>query len=174
MGAEVAEITESLDLAAWPSGTRAILRREEPHPGAQLSFTDIEGHRFQVFICDSDDDDIAYLEARHRGHARVEDRIRNAKQTGLANFACHAFADNEAWLALVLMACDLLAFTQSLCLEGALAVAEPKRLRYCLLHAAGRVARSGRRTYLRIQDNWPWAKELAGAFDRLGSLVLRT
>ncbi|MGH9156699.1 MAG: IS1380 family transposase, partial [Acidimicrobiales bacterium] len=173
-GAEVAEITDRLDLSGWPSGTRAIVRREEPHPGAQLTFTDIDGHRFQVFICDSTDPDLSYLEARHRGHARVEDRIRNAKQTGLANFPCRAFADNAAFLAVVLMACDLLAFTASLCLEGELATAEPKRLRYCLLHAAARVARSGRRTYLRVQENWPWAKELAAAFDRLHSLVLRT
>ncbi len=72
------------------------------------------------------------------------------------------------------MACDLLAFTQSLCLTGELAVAEPKRLRYCLLHAAGRLTRSGRRNYLRIQANWPWAKELSRVFDRLNSLVLRT
>jgi hypothetical protein len=172
-GAEVAEITGSLDLSAWPAGTRAIVRREEPHPGAQLSFTDVDGHRFQVFICDSDDEDLAYLEARHRGHARVEDRIRNAKQTGLANFPCHAFADNAAWLVVVGMACDLLAFTQSLCLEGELAVAEPKRLRYCLLHAAARLTRSGRRNYLRIQANWPWAADLARAFDRLHSLVLQ-
>ena len=174
VGAEVAEITNGLDLCLWPSGTRAVVRREEPHPGAQLSFTDIDGHRFQVFICDSTDDDLAYLEARHRGHARVEDRIRNAKQTGLDHFPCQAFADNAAWLAVVLMACDLLAFTQSLCLEGSMATAEPKRLRYCLLHAAARLTRTGRRTYLRIQANWPWAEDLAVAFHRLESLVLRT
>ncbi|MBA2751991.1 MAG: IS1380 family transposase, partial [Actinobacteria bacterium] len=63
-GAEVAEITADLDLSAWPEGTRAIVRREEPHPGAQLSFTDVDGHRFQVFICDSTDADLSYLEAR--------------------------------------------------------------------------------------------------------------
>lgn len=173
-GAEVAEITDRLDLSAWPAGTRAIVRREVPHPGAQLTFTDIDGRRFQVFICDSDDHDLAYLEARHRGHARVEDRIRNAKQTGLTNFPCHAFVNNAAWLAVVLMACDLLAFTQSLCLEGELAVAEPKRLRYCLLHAAARLTRTGRRTYLRIQANWPWAKDLARAFERLDSQVFQS
>ncbi|MFN2638224.1 MAG: IS1380 family transposase [Gemmatimonadaceae bacterium] len=172
--AEVAEITDRLDLSTWPTGTRAIVRREVPHPGAQLTFTDIDGRRFQVFICDSADGDLAYLEARHRGHARVEDRIRNAKQTGLGNFPCHAFVNNAAWLAVVLTACDLLAFTQSLCLEGELAVAEPKRLRYCLLHAAARLIRTGRRAYLRIQANWPWAKDLALAFGRLDSLVLRT
>ncbi len=173
-GAEVAEITGRLDLSAWPDGTRAIVRREEPHPGAQLTFSDIDGHRFQVFICDSTDDDLAYLEARHRGHARVEDRIRNAKQTGLMNFPCHDFANNEAWLAVVLMACDLLAWTQQLTLKGELAAAEPKRLRYCLLHAAGRIARTGRRTRLRLQANWPWADELASAFARMRALQLRT
>jgi hypothetical protein len=173
-GAEVAEITARLDLSAWPDGTRAIVRREEPHPGAQLSFTDVDGHRFQVFICDSTDPDLSYLEARHRGHARVEDRIRNAKQTGLMNFPCHDFENNAAWLGVVLMACDLLAWTQQLCLTGELAKAEPKRLRYCLLHAAGRIALTGRRTYLRLQANWPWSAELAGAFTRLHALPLRT
>ena len=173
-GAEVAEITADVDLSGWPSGTRAIVRREEPHPGAQLSFSDIDGHRFQVFICDSTDPDLSYLEARHRGHARVEDRIRNAKQTGLANFPCHDFANNAVWLAIVLMACDLIAWTQQLSLEGEMARAEPKRLRYCLLHTAGRITSSGRRTRLRLQQNWPWSADLAAAFARLVALPLRT
>jgi hypothetical protein len=172
-GAEVAEITHRLDLSAWPAGTRAIVRREEPHPGAQLTFTDLDGHRFQVFICDSADPDISYLEARHRGHARVEDRIRNAKQTGLMNFPCHDFDNNAAWLTIVLMACDLIACTQQLTLEGELAKAEPKRLRYCLLHAAGRIASSGRQTRLRLQANWAWSKDLAAAFATLNTLPLR-
>ena len=68
-GAEVAEITDLLDLSSWPAGTRAIVRREDPHPGAQLTFTDIDGHRFLVFITDLPDPDIAYLEALHRGRA---------------------------------------------------------------------------------------------------------
>lgn len=172
-GAEVAEITHRLDLSAWPAGTRAIVRREEPHPGAQLTFTDLDGHRFQVFICDSADPDISYLEARHRGHARVEDRIRNAKQTGLANFPCHDFDNNNAWLTIVLMACDLIAYTQQLTLQGELAKAEPKRLRYCLLHTAGRIASSGRRTRLRLQANWAWSKDLAAAFATLATLPLQ-
>lgn len=173
-GAEVAEITDRLDLSAWPEATRAIVRREEPHPGAQLSFSDTDGHRFQVFICDSTDPDISYLEARHRGHARVEDRIRNAKQTGLMNFPCHDFDNNAAWLVVVLMACDLIAFTQQLTLRGEMAKAEPKRLRYCLLHTAGRIATSGRRTRLRLQANWAWATDLAAAFAKLRALPLRT
>jgi len=34
-GAAVAEVTDHLDLSAWPSGTRLIVRREPLHPGAQ-------------------------------------------------------------------------------------------------------------------------------------------
>jgi hypothetical protein len=76
----------NLDFSSWPTGTRAICRRERPHPGAQLKFTDHQGFRFQVFITDQTEGDIVELEARHRGHARVENRIRCAKDTGLRNF----------------------------------------------------------------------------------------
>ncbi len=169
-GAEVAEITDLLDLSGWPTGTRAIVRREDPHPGAQLTFTDIDGHRFQVFITDLPDPDIAYLEALHRGRGRTEQRIRDAKDTGLRNLPSENFAINAAWLAIVLIAQDLMAWTQRLCLDGELARAEPKRLRYCLFHTAALIARSGRRTWLRLADGWPWADQLASAFHRLRTL----
>jgi hypothetical protein len=171
-GAEVAEITDLLDLSSWPEGTRAIVRREDPHPGAQLTFTDIDGHRFQVFITDLPDPDIAYLEALHRGRGRTEQRIRDAKATGLRNLPSENFAINAAWLALVLIAQDLMAWAQHLCLDGELARAEPQRLRYCLLHTAGVITRSGRRTSLRLADGWPWAEQLATAFHRLRTLPL--
>ena len=61
-----------MDLSRWPQGTRAIARREDPHPGAQLTFTDVDGHRFQVFITDLADADVCYLEALHRGRGRAE------------------------------------------------------------------------------------------------------
>jgi hypothetical protein len=156
-GAEVAELT-GLDLKAWPTGTRAIVRREEPHPGAQFNLFDPDGWRYQVFICDSTDPDISYLEARQRGHARVEDRIRCAKDTGLRRLPFPEFENNACWVELVLMAQDLLAFTQGLVLEDDLAQAEPKRLRYTVLHTAGRLTTSGRVTTLRLQKEWPWAK----------------
>ena len=82
----------ALDLTGWPDGSRVIVRRERPHPGAQLSFTDHDGHRFQAILTDQPDTDIAYLEARHRGRARVEDRIRNDKDTGLAKLPFRDFA----------------------------------------------------------------------------------
>jgi len=165
-GAGVAELT-GLNLDSWPVGTRAIVRRERPHPGAQLTFSDVDGHRFQVFITDQDDTDLAALELRHRGHARVEDRIRAAKATGLRNLPFGGYTANEAWLQLVLIAMDLTAWTQHLCLDGALAAAEPKKLRYRLFHTAARVATTGRATTVRLDRNWPWAAALAAAFKRL-------
>ena len=167
--AAVCELT-NLDLGAWPEGTRAICRRERPHPGAQLTFTDHQGFRFQVFITDQDDADLAQLEARHRSHARVEDRIRCGKDTGLRRFPFRQFAANQVWLELVLAAQDLLTFFQRLCLDGQACGWEPKTLRHRLLHVAGRVARSGRRVFLRLQRSWPWALLLATAFRRLRSL----
>lgn len=95
-GAEVAEITDLVDLCRWPAGTRAIARREDPHPGAQLSFTDVDGHRFQVFITDLGDGDVAYLEALQRGRGRAEKRICDLKDTGLANLPSASFAINHA------------------------------------------------------------------------------
>jgi hypothetical protein len=172
-GAEVAELND-LDLSLWPIGTRAIVRREEPHDGAQFNLFDPNGWRHQVFITNSPDTDITYLEARHRGHARVEDRIRCAKDTGLRNLPFGDFANNACWVELICVAQDLIAFTQGLVLEGELAKAEPKRLRYALLHTAGRLSTSSRRTRLALQREWPWAGALADAFTRLRSLPLVT
>jgi hypothetical protein len=172
--AQVAEITDLVDLSRWPDGTRMIVRREQPHPGAQLTFTDSDGHRFQVFITDLTDPDIGYLEALHRGRGRAEKRICDAKDTGLSNLPSADFAINAAWVQLVLVAQDLLAWTQLLCLDGDLAHAEPKRLRYTLLHAAGIITRSGRRTRLRIAAGWPWVDQLVEAFTRVQTLMLRT
>jgi hypothetical protein len=77
---------------------------------------------------------------------------------------------NQVWLELVLIAHDLIRWTQILLLEGELAKAEPKRLRYRLLHIAARLAYHSRRARLRLQASWPWATELAAAFQKLAAL----
>jgi hypothetical protein len=171
-GAEVCELTGWLDLHTWPEGTRAICRREDAHPGAQLRFTDHDGHRFQVFLTDQPDGDLAAVELRHRQRARVEDRIRAAKATGLRNLPFDRLGRNAVWLELVLAAQDLCCWTQALLLDGDLAIAEPKTLRYRLLHAAGRIVRHARRTILRLQRSWPWTAALARAFTRLRALPM--
>jgi len=169
-GAAVAELALDLEANGWPTGTRAICRRERPHPGAQLSFTDDNGYRFQVFITNQQGRRIERLEQLHRHHALVEDRIRCAKDTGLRNLPFRAFQPNVAWLELVLIGQDLLAWTQRLLLDGELAHCEPKRLRYRLLHVAARLTRHARRPRLHLPREWAWGDALLHAFARLRAL----
>jgi hypothetical protein len=169
-GAWVAELTGQVNLEAWPRGSRLIVRRERPHPGAQLSFTDVDGHRFQCFITDQPASDLAALEARHRAHAIVEDRVRGLKSMGLSNLPFSAFAPNQAWLEAALCAHDLTVWTQLLLFDAEHAVCEPKRLRYRLLHVAGRLTRHARRLTLHLPADWPWAAAIATAFKRLAAL----
>ncbi|MEU1134378.1 IS1380 family transposase [Streptomyces sp. NPDC005900] len=173
-GAEVAELTGMVDLAGYPVGTRIIVRRERPHPGAQLSLFDHdEGLRHQVFLTDtpySGAGSAQFLEVRHRGHATVEDHIRCGKSTGFGRFPSRHFDVNATWLELSLAAIDLLSWARFLLLDGELAAAEPKKLRYRLLHVAARLTRGGRRLRLRISATWPWRHELATAFHRLAAL----
>ena len=175
-GAWVAELP-SLDLAGagWPVGTRAVCRRERPHPGAahKMGFTDAHGHRFQVFITNQPDPDPAVLEARHRPHAHVEDRIRTAKASGLRNLPFADFGANDAWLTLVMIAQTLVCWAQALLLDGDCKLAEPKTLRYRLWHTAGRIVRHARRLIVRIDRAWPWAADLVAAFGRLRALPVR-
>ncbi|MBP2366806.1 IS1380 family transposase [Pseudonocardia parietis] len=173
-GAGLAELTGLLPAAAlegYPTGTRVIVRRERPHPGAQLDLMETrDGWRYTCFATDTAAGQLAFLDARHRAHARVEDRIRTAKDTGLNHFPSRTFAINSAWLTVVMLAVDLLSWTQHLLLNGHLAKAEPKTLRYRLLHVAARITRGQRRTFARIQQSWPWATDLATAFARLHAL----
>jgi hypothetical protein len=165
----VAEITDALDLGGWPEGSRLIVRRERPHPGAQLSFSDHDGHRFLATLTDLDGE-AAELERLHRARANTEDRIRAAKQTGLTNLPFQGFDHNRVWVEIALVAQDLTAWMQMLTLDGELALCEPKTLRYRLLHTAARLAFHARRAVLRLPATWPWAHPLANAFARVAAL----
>ena len=169
--AEISRVLPARSLTGYPPGTRVIVRRERPHPGAQLdAFEEADGWRYTAFATDTSLGQLAHLDARHRAHARVEDRIRTAKDTGLNHFPSRTFAINSAWLTVVMLAVDLISWTQHLLLHGHLAKAEPKTLRYRLLHVAARLTRGQRRLWLRIQRTWPWARDLAAAFARLAAL----
>ena len=165
----VAELDPDL-AAGWPEGSRIICRKERPHPGAQLSFSDADGHRFQLLLTDRPQPDIAWLERDHRARGDAENRVRAAKDCGLTNLPFRAFRHNEVWLELVGLALDLLAWTQALCLDGKLRSAEPKALRYRLLHVAARLTRSGRRQTLHLPRRWPWRHALIDAWARLAAL----
>jgi hypothetical protein len=169
-GAWVVEVTGMLDLATWPHGSRVILRAERPHPGAQLTFTDADGMRVTAIITDIPDRVIAGqtagLELNHRQHARVEDRIREAKATGLRNLPCRGFAENTAWLHTLLTATDLVCWAKILGFTGtpALAHAEIATFRNLVLHVAARITRGARQTRVRIDQAWKHADAIAEAW----------
>lgn len=169
---EVTEITGMVDLTAWPEGSRVIVRRERPHPGAQLKFTDDNGHRFQAILTDQAGTDITMLERRHRARARAENQIADMKDTGLTNLPFRDFEMNQVWLEIVMIAHDLLAWTKSLTLDGELALTRPKRIRHRLLHVAARLAFHSRTAKLRLQADWPWATQLTAAFKKLRQIPL--
>jgi hypothetical protein len=172
-GAWVAEATGMIDLDSWPEGSRLILRKERPHPGAQLTFTDVDGHRITALLTNTPagvvPGQVAGLELRHRQHARVEDRIREAKSTGLRNFPCHATSENKAWLEVVLTAVDLIAWTKAIAFADVpqLSRCEIAAFRYRVLHIAARLTRGGRQVRLRIDKTWRWAAHIAEGFTRI-------
>ncbi len=172
-GAWVAEATGLVNLSSWPAGTRLILRKERPHPGAQLRFTDADGMRVTAFITDTPPGaiggQVAGLEVRHRQHARVEDRIRELKATGLRNLPCHSLSANAAWLEIILAAADLVTWAQLIGFTDhpALARAEITTFRYRVLHVAARITRGARQLRLRLDATWRWASAITTAWQHL-------
>jgi hypothetical protein len=156
---------------------RIFTRRERPHPGAQLTLFEAgDGWRYTLWVTNRPaatrgwHGQLAYLDAAHRVHARAEDAIRTGKDTGLGKFPSTSMAMNKAWLAAALTAAALLAWLKLLALDGTLAKAEPKTLRYRILHAAAKLTRGGRRRHLHIQPTWPWAADITTAWDRISAL----
>jgi len=182
--AHVTELTALLrtgragdQLDGWPASMRVFARRERPHPGAQLSlFETADGWRYSLWVTNLPErtsgwrSQLAYIDAAHRVHARVEDCVRTGKDTGIGKLPSCSFTLNQAWLAAALIAATLLAWLRLLALDGNLAKAEPKTLRYRLLHAAARLTRSGRRRHLKIAATWPWAPAIITAWERVTAL----
>ncbi|GAX58432.1 IS1380 family transposase [Streptomyces olivochromogenes] len=168
-GAWVAELAGDV-LKGWPTGMRLIVRKERPHPGAQLRFTDADGMRLTCFATNTTGTTIAALELRHRQRARAEDRIRAARDTGLRNLPLHHTSSNQLWLEIVQLALDLLAWMPMLALTGPARRWEPKKLRFRLFSAAARLVTTGRQRILRLGVHWPWTHVITDALTRLQAL----
>lgn len=170
-GAWVTELTGLLHLSGWPKGMRVIVRAERPHPGAQLRFTDVNGNRLTAFVTNSSSGQLPDLELRHRRRARCEDRIRNAKDTGLRSLPLHDFSQNEIWTAVVMLATELNTWMQMLAQAGTPArLWEPKRLRLRLFAIAGNLARRSRRSWLRLSAHAPFTDLVITGLNRLHAL----
>jgi hypothetical protein len=183
-GAWVAEVTGLLNpssMATWPAGMRVIVRKERPHPGAQLRITDVDGHRITAFATNTRSGgkggQLADLELRHRRRARAEDRIRCAKDTGLRNLPLHDFTQNQIWCAIVALAVELTTWIQMLAFTDPSTDGsgnshqarrwEPKRLRLRLFSIAARIARTGRRIVVHLANDHTWTALLLDGLTRL-------
>jgi Transposase DDE domain group 1 len=164
-------------LEGWPQSMRIFARRERPHPGAKLSlFEHEDGWRYQLHVTNLPATTkgwrgkTACIHAAHRVHARVEDAIRTGKDTGIGRFPSRAFTVNQAWLTAAMTGQILLAWLRLLALDGDLAKAEPRTLRYRVLHAAARLVRGGRRKRWKFAANWPWTAAITQAWQRICAL----
>src|SRR6516164_10737030 len=145
---------------APPPGCAATVHRLRRAPGHRVH------HRHPRRVVPGQ---VAGLELRHRQHARVEDRIREAKATGLRNLPFNSFDANKAWLEIVMTAADLVAWAKLIGFTDHpdLARCEIDTFRYRVLHVAARITRGGRRTRLHIDATWRWATAIATAWIRI-------
>ena len=170
-GAEVADLTDWVDLSSWPTETRLIVRRERAHPGAQLSlFDDIEGMRHTAHITNQPGE-AEMLELAHRQRGAAEDVIRDLKVCGYDNWPSQDIVNNQTWALLAAMAFNLLSRAQRLTLTGPYRTATPKTIRHRLLHIAGRITPSGRR--LHLDRDWPWTPTLLNGIHHAQTLTDR-
>ncbi|NMA78415.1 MAG: IS1380 family transposase, partial [Actinomycetales bacterium] len=174
-GAWVAELTGLLDLAGWPEGMRVIVRKERPHPGAQLRITDHEGMRVTAFATNTPRGQLPVLELRHRRRARCEDRIRGAKDMGLLKFPLQGFTQNQIWCQIVQLAGDLIAWMQTIALTSHDARKwEPKRLRARLFEIPATLVRRSRQRVLHLAEHAPEALTILTGLNRLRTAVAQT
>jgi hypothetical protein len=176
-GLQCAELTgrlrERLTGLNWPTSMRVIVRRRKLFTHEQPTLFDTNGYRYSAFATNTPAHgrrglSVQRLDARHRAHARVEDGVRTAKDTGLHRFPSKSWQVNKAWCAAITIAVDLIAWLRLYALAGtALAKAEPKTLRYRLLHVPARLVRARRYRWLRLPRTWPWAADLARAVDTI-------
>ena len=171
-GADVAELTGLLDLDEdWPAGMRVIVRRERPHPVAQLRFDDVDGYRLTAFAANATRGQLADLEVRHRRRARCEDRIRGAKDMGLRNLPLASFAQNRISCPIVALASEITAWMGLLGYADQPARAwEPKRLRDRLFQIPASIARHARQQILHLSDRLIWAGIVKTGHARLAQL----
>jgi hypothetical protein len=157
-------------LAGWPADLRIIARRVPRPAGEQAKLGEHPDWRYGAFATNTAAGQIQWLDARHRTQAHVEDKMKELKTCGADNLPSVDWDRNSAWLQLAALACSLNAWLRHLALDGQLAKAEPKALRYRLLGAPARLVTHARRKILKVPPGWQWARDLATAYQRLQAL----
>jgi hypothetical protein len=147
-----------------------IARRTPREPGEQAELGQDAHWRYGAFATCTATGQIQYLDARHRTQARVEDKMKETKACGANRLPSKDYARNSAWLQLVTLAVSLLAWLRLIALNGGLAKAEPKMLRFRLFSAPARLVTHARKKILKIPPGWAWATDLATASNRIHAL----
>jgi hypothetical protein len=157
-------------LDGWPPDLRIIARRVPRPAGEQAKLGEHPDWRYSAFATNTATGQTQWLDARHRTQAHVEDKMKELKTCGADNLPSVDWNRNSAWLQLAALACCLNAWLRHLALDGQLAKAEPKALRYRLLGAPARLVTHARHKILKIPPGWHWAGDLATAYQRLQAL----
>ena len=165
-GSAVCELTDLVELGAWPEGTRLIVRREPLHPGAQRSLFPSLQFRYWGFYTDQAGDPVD-LDVIMRAYAHVENHIERLKDSGLCRFPFSDFQANANWMTAVMLAADLVRWFQLLCFEGYWKSARTKALRWAIFHTRARIVSTARRRIVRLLDGWPSAEAILTAYKRL-------
>ncbi|WP_371674202.1 transposase [Streptomyces sp. NBC_00289] len=126
--------------------------------------------RYQTFATNHRRGQIAHLDGRHRKHARIEPKIRDQKASGIGLLPSRELNVNASWLTATTLAADLRCWFQLLALDGEMARATPKTLRYRVLHVPARLVRGQRKRRLKLPGTWPWAGIIIRAFRRILAL----
>jgi hypothetical protein len=181
--AHTAELTGlNRRVEAWTKGLRLIVRRTKPSARHAKNLTDLEkrtGWRYAIVATNitriagvPGSHQPQWLDALHRAHAGVEDRVRTNKAMGLRNLPSKDWTVNQGWVLAANIAADLDAWTRLLGLhdQPELVHAEPDTLRYRLLHLPAKLATHARQRILSIPDTWPWANAFQLCWQRLNAL----
>ncbi|THA56015.1 IS1380 family transposase [Streptomyces sp. A0958] len=178
----VAELTGLNAREGWPKGMRLIVRRVRPS-GRQIAkltaFEKKTGWRYSITATNirhmwgiAGSHQPQFLDALHRDHAEVEDRVRTNKALGLHNLPSKSWEVNRGWMLASNLAADLDAWVRLLSLHDIddLADAEPDTMRFRLYHLPARFTKHARSRLFRIDASWPWAQAFTTAWQRLTDL----
>ena len=168
-GADVAETSYTAFAATEPIEVRLVVRRVRPTPGSQLAlFTTWDYHAFVT----NRPGELVEVEADHRRHAVIEQRIAELKSAGLAHLPSGKFMANAAWLAMAVMAHNLARAVGRLAGDN-LEKATMPTLQRVVFTVPGRMVTSGRRRHLRLPASWPWANAIERALANIAAIPLR-
>lgn len=185
-GYQVAELTGLSTREGWPENMRLLVRRVRPSRRHAKKLTALErktGWRYSVLATDigrrhriAGSHQVQFLDALHRDHAEVEDRVRTNKAMGLALLPSRSWTFNRGWVLAANLACDLDAWLRLLTLhdEEDLAEAESESMRFRIYHLPARLARHARRRFLRLERTWPWVEAFTTCWRRLTVLPVPT